>query len=71
MNPMNPASHIAKVTALLCLWAVAGTALAQGNERLPAYQRVDKLQGAVQLSGSSAVALFARTWGTAFQQIYP
>lgn len=43
-----------------------------GNEgNLPAYRRIGKLQGTVQLSGSSAVAPFARAWGGAFQRIYP
>ena len=39
--------------------------------KLPAYRRVDKLQGVIQLSGSSAVATFARAWGNAFTRIYP
>ncbi len=41
------------------------------EETLPAYRRVGTLQGAVQLSGSSAVSTFARAWGSAFQRIYP
>ena len=54
---------------LLCWCWLAG---AQGaTERLPAYQRVDTVQGSVQLSGSSAVATFARAWGAAFVQMYP
>lgn len=57
--------------ACLLFWLCAGMVHAQSGERLPAYQRVDKLQGAVQLSGSSAVATFARAWGSAFQQMYP
>ncbi len=47
-----------KILAVLGL--CVGLAQAQSAERLSAYQRVDKLQGAVQLSGSSAVATFAR-----------
>lgn len=39
--------------------------------KLPAYQRVEKLLGAIQLSGSSAVATFARTWSSGFSRIYP
>ncbi len=39
--------------------------------KLPAYKRVDKLQGTLELSGSSAVATFARTWSGAFSRIYP
>lgn len=58
-----------KILAVLGL--CVGLAQAQSAERLSAYQRVDKLQGAVQLSGSSAVATFARAWGAAFQQMYP
>lgn len=43
-----------------------------GNEsKLPGYRRLDGLQGTVQLSGSSAMATFARAWGSAFQRIYP
>ena len=60
--------------ALFFLWLIClcpGLVQAQNVERLPSYQRVDKLQGAVQLSGSSAVATFARAWGSAFQQMYP
>jgi phosphate transport system substrate-binding protein len=44
---------------------------AQHADKLPAYQRAEKLQGAIRLAGSSAVATFARTWGNAFQRIYP
>ena len=59
---------------LLCALALTtntSTTFAQSAEKLPAYQRVDKLQGAVQLSGSSAVATAARAWAAAFQRIYP
>lgn len=42
-----------------------------GEGKLPGYRRLDKLQGTVQLSGSSAVATFARAWGSAFQRVYP
>jgi phosphate transport system substrate-binding protein len=47
------------------------TNAAMDNGKLPAYKRVDKLQGTVELSGSSAVATFARTWSGAFSRIYP
>lgn len=46
--------------------------VAPGAEgKLPGYRRLDKLQGTIQLSGSSAVATFARAWGSAFQRVYP
>ncbi len=44
---------------------------AQSPDKLPAYQRVENLQGSLRLAGSSAVATFARTWGSAFQRLYP
>jgi phosphate transport system substrate-binding protein len=49
----------------------AVNAVTQSPDKLPAYQRVEKLQGAIRLAGSSAVATFARSWGNAFQRIYP
>lgn len=39
--------------------------------KLPAYRRVGAVQGTIQLSGSSAVATFARAWGNAFSRVYP
>ena len=60
-----------KRLALLCLCVGANVAMAQDAGRLPTYQRVEKLQGTVPLSGSSAVATFARSWGEAFRHIYP
>lgn len=50
---------------------VVDAATPGGASKLPVYRRLDKLQGTVQLSGSSAVAAFARAWGSAFQRIYP
>ncbi|MBM3342510.1 MAG: phosphate-binding protein [Betaproteobacteria bacterium] len=55
--------------------AYAGTAAhaddVAASGKLPAYRRVAPLQGALTLSGSSAVSTFARAWGAAFQRIYP
>ena len=67
---MKRARHFCWLLAL-CAGLAQVQVQAQSAERLPAYQRVDKLQGAVQLSGSSAVATFARAWGAAFQQMNP
>lgn len=39
--------------------------------QLPSYQRVPSAQGTLTLSGSSAVATFARVWGSAYARIYP
>jgi phosphate transport system substrate-binding protein len=39
--------------------------------QLPPYQRVPSAQGVLTLSGSSAVATFARAWGSAYSRIYP
>jgi phosphate transport system substrate-binding protein len=39
--------------------------------QLPPYQRVPSAQGVLTLSGSSAAATFARTWGSAYARIYP
>lgn len=49
----------------------APDAPAEAADKLPAYRRVDNLQGTIQLSGSSAVATFARVWSAAFQRVYP
>ena len=57
--------------AALCLTLAASATFAQSTEKLPAYQRVAQLQGAIQLSGSSVVANIARAWAPAFQRIYP
>lgn len=64
----------------LCfLWQLASSAAAQiaapitsagDTAKLPAYRRAESLQGEIQLSGSSAVAAFARAWGDAFRRIY-
>lgn len=43
----------------------------QNPDKLPAYRRAAAMQGAVTLSGSSAVATFARGWAAAFQRVYP
>lgn len=56
--------------------SVSGAAAAynpatQDATKLPAYRRVGAVQGTLQLSGSSAVATFARAWGNAFSRIYP
>ncbi len=63
--PINPAPAAANGAR-----AGAETA-AQRADKLPAYQRVDRLQGTVQLSGSSAVATDARAWAAAFARLYP
>ncbi len=39
--------------------------------QLPPYQRVPSAQGVLTLSGSSAVATFARAWGSAYSRVYP
>jgi ABC-type phosphate transport system substrate-binding protein len=39
--------------------------------QLPPYQRVPSAQGVLTLSGSSAVATFARAWGSAYARVYP
>jgi phosphate transport system substrate-binding protein len=59
------------VPAASALDHVAEPVVPGSEGKLPGYRRLDKLQGTVQLSGSSAVATFARAWGSAFQRIYP
>lgn len=49
----------------------AATSLTAEQTKLPSYRRVENLQGEIELSGSSAVAAFARVWGDAFRRIYP
>lgn len=61
-----------RVLAGLCIAvAASGGTWAQTTGKLPAYQRVEKLQGTIQLSGSSVVANLARAWAPAFQRMYP
>ena len=68
---MKRALKFAALLCAFCALGAAGAAPAQNTDKLPAYQRVGNLQGAVQLSGSSAVATFARAWSAAFSRIYP
>lgn len=51
--------------------ATAPDAAALAAGKAPAYRRVDNVQGTITLSGSSAVATFARAWAGAFQRVYP
>ena len=67
-----PPAPIAPAASAPTAADAAGFDTAPTNEnRLPQYQRLGSIQGTVQLSGSSAVATFARAWGNAFQRIYP
>ena len=61
----------AQLIAMLSVFVGATAVSAQNAEQLPAYLRVASLKGTVVLSGSSAVATFARVWAVAFQRIYP
>lgn len=51
--------------------AGAATAPAGSADGWPAYRRVQAPRGTITLSGSSALATFARSWGSAFGRLYP